>query len=297
MPTLAGIEYAVSTDSFRKGIDNNGPYYNVDLIIEDWADSDDFGNALMGLGNNTIPHENPLSPRSYASGVAIEGFGEPVLNTNGLPEYDEGAIVHVTYRPSAYAGLFRVTDDPENVNQIDPGTPLTFAVQDLDFDSERITIPGENHKLKWLGSGKKADVPLSVEIGLTTMVLNFTRARFLPIAFIRECRGKVNGPGPAITTPQLILPANTGGTFLGAVRGTVLFKGAKTKMEAATNGSVQKSIQMIFVEREQPWGRYITGESLDEDLRWDFLVDGSGNKQFIECDMRQLIYYSSWVAA
>jgi hypothetical protein len=294
MPTINGIEYVHLVENFVKGIDDRGPWYRCQYYIDNYSDSDTFANALVGIGTATQPHRHQLSQNVVATNPVVIGQGTPILNADGLPsDYTEGAVVEVIYRASTLQGILtQATDDPNNYEQIfDPsGQPVLYCTQEIDYGVEIVTIP--NNSYIWSTGLTRANVPVKVEVAITTLTLTFHRIRLIPTGLIRSCRGKVNGPGPQITSPSLILPANTSGIFLGAPRGQVLFQGARTSREVASNGQVSRKLSMVFVERDHPWGTFLRPDSLET---WDYLEDNSGKRMYKEQDFRGLLYFAQLV--
>lgn len=289
VPTVNGIEYIHLIEDYQKGIDDRGPWYKCRFYITNYSDSDNFGNALLGIGVTTLPNRYVLSQNVFAQAVTIEGLGNPVLNADGLPtSYDGGALVDVIYRSSAFQGTLYADSDPNNYEQIfDPNvSPVLYCTQEVDFGVEMHTIP--NHNYKWESDNTSAGIPVKIEISLTTLSMTFHRIRLIPTGQIRSCRGKINGPGPQITSTNLILPASDG-TFLGAARGHVLFQGARSVREVASNGEVSRKLNMVFVERSQPWGKFLRNDSANT---WDYLKDSSNNHLYEEVDMRPLLYFA-----
>jgi hypothetical protein len=292
LPTIAGVPY-VHTVRYLKGFEPDGvPFYQAEFTIDDYGDSDTFANTLVGVGQ-VESHRYPYATNFIATPpVAIEGLGKPIPNADGKPQYDGGARITVTYRPAFRFGVTDAAAPPGAGNEqiFDPtAQPVLWMTEEVSFDSEIGTVPDAS--FLWEDDSSVAKVPLKYEISLTTMILTLHRVRAIPMGLIRSCRGKVNGPGPEITSTSLILPDNPSGVFLGASRGTVLFKGPKTTRNFGTDGDVERRLQLTFVEREQPWGKYLKNSK----FQWVYLKDSDGNRQFQEADFRPLLYYAMLV--
>lgn len=267
------LSHAHMTADFYKGADAQGPYYVVQYLFDDWADSDQVVNELMGIayrvGSTTVrlpPHQHPLSPNLYCQSARVVGQGSPVLNAPGLPAYDGGFVVEAEYRTSVGQGLILPADDPSNLHQIDPTTPVLWCTQELDFATEAITVP--DHAYLWTSDLTLADTPVKIETSVTTMSLTFHRLPYLPMTAVRAKRGKVNDA-----------------TFLGAAAGTVLFVGAKTTREVTTDGAVTQRVQLVFKEREHPWNYFFRKDKfLFEDL-----VDAVGGRAYASTDLGPLV--------
>jgi hypothetical protein len=268
MPSVGGISFIHSVRYFEKGIDEAGPYYDVEYQIEDWDQSDAFANALRGIGTGTSPHRHPLSTNLACVAARVTGKGSVLLDAGGLPGYGGGALIRATYRSggAAFGGAFSDLghDDPLLRHQIDSSTPLIWCTQELDFSQETISLP--NHQYVW-ASGGRANVPVQLDVAVTTMVLTFHRRSYLPTALIRAKRGRLNNA-----------------LFLGAPAETVRFLGAKTTREAATDGSTEQKVQLVFQERDVSWNKFLR----DDGVTWEYIQDGSGNRRYLTTDLSPL---------
>jgi hypothetical protein len=276
MPSVAGITYIHSIRYFAKGIDAQGPYYDVEYQIGDWNDSDTFANALVGLGTDA-PHRHPLSTNLVCVSAVPTGKGKPTLNSEGLPQYDNGAIVKATYRSPgvAFGGSFSdvALDDPGNAHQIDPTTPIVWCTQELDFSVETLSLP--NSTYYWEGDSSTATIPVQVDIPIITLVLTFHRRSSLPVSTVRSLVGKVNDA-----------------TFLGAGQQTVLFRGARTTREASTDGTTTQKVQLTFQQRPVSWNKFLRPNRMPTGTTtatWDNLRDADGYRRFDQADLSPLV--------
>lgn len=241
MPTLNGINYTHLIDGFTKGIDEKSPWVRAVYSIDSYDDSDEFCNALMGFGTSTgpitgitvtrgAPHAYPLSTNLYChSATVIDGLGRPVLNADGLPAWEGGALIQAEYRPVPmdFSGA-------QSNHNIDPATPMTWCTQELDFSTQTFTLP--NSKLKYTSgplSGKETDVYVKFEIPITVMTLTFHKLPYLPMVIMRTLRGRVNNA-----------------TFFGSPAECILFKGMKTSREFNTDGTVVQRVAITLEERD-----------------------------------------------
>jgi hypothetical protein len=246
MSTTLPVAYSHIIEGFQKGIDQGGPFYKVIYKIDDWNKTDDFCNALMGAASMTgpitggtvtrnSPHQHPLSTQLFCiSATVIEGLGNPVLNANGYPDYDGGALIAAEYRTLTWDAI---TPNPNN--SIDAATALPYYTQDLDFTSTSFTLP--DSKLRYTSgpkSGQFTDVYVKFEVPVTILTLTVHQLPYLPVPAIRACRGRVNNA-----------------TFLGSPAECVLFKGGKTHREPAPDGSIVQTVTLEFHERnsDQTW--------------------------------------------
>lgn len=271
MPDL-NIKYAHAWDSMTKGIDQQGPYYQVKYYFRNWADSDDVANAMRGYtyraGGVTTripPHTHLLSPNLSCTEVAIEGCGNAVLNAEGLPSFDSGFFVIATYRSLPW--VLQGGNDPNNENQIDPTSPpLLWCTQELDYDTETIPYNGKR-MYRWESDMKHTEIPVKKTIGITILVITFHKLPYLPMDVVRAKRGKINNA-----------------TFLGAPAETILFKGARTTRDMNTDGTVSQRLQLTFHERDQSWNK-----SLRTDGTWAYYKDPAGNRVFDTADLSPLL--------
>jgi hypothetical protein len=244
MSTTLPVAYSHIIEGFQKGIDQGGPFYRVIYKIESWDSSDDFCNALMGIASMTgpitggtvtrnPPHQHPLSTNLFCiSATVIEGLGSPVLNANGYPDYDGGALIAAEYRVLTWDAI------PNVPNSIDSATPLPYYTQDLDFTSTSFTL--RDSKLRYTSgpkSGQFTEVFVKFEVPVTILTLTVHQLPYLPVPAIRTCRGCVNNA-----------------TFLGSPAECVLFKGGKTHREPGPDGSIVQTVTLVFEERNSDQG-------------------------------------------
>lgn len=258
-----------------KGVDDQGPFYKVSYYFSDWADSDLVANQLRGytqrVGSSTLrvgPHQHPLSSNLCCVDVQINGVGAPVLNPDGLPYYADGFTASAVYRTPPW--LPYSEQDPGNVNQIDPTTPVLWCTQELDYDTE--TYVHESGKYKWETgdalNGKRTDVPVKVTLGVTTMVLTFHQLPYLPMTTFRSLRNRINNA-----------------TFLGVDAYKLWFVGPRTVRERNTDGTLSQRVSLVFKERDVDWRMFLRPDIID----WAKIKDDSGNYVLTAADLSPLI--------
>lgn len=270
MSTSLPVSYVHTIDYFTKGIDAQGPFYRVGYKIDNWADTDRVCNALMGnaIRNGTVfravPHQHPLSPNLYCVSAAVtEGHGQPVLSPSGYPNYSGGATIQAEYRPPSF------DFGPADINNsFDPATPILWCTQELDFATETYTIA--DAKYNFTNTPQTVDVPVKIQIPITTLTLTFHQLPYMPMTVVRQLRGRVNSA-----------------TFLGAPAGTVLFKGARTTRQWNSDGSAVQEVQMTFSERDPlyPWNSLPNSKS----LAWNPVEDPQGNTMYPTADLTPLV--------
>jgi hypothetical protein len=271
MPTLAGIEYTHLIDGFSKGIDQTSPFVRVIYKIDSYEDSNDFANALMGFGSSTgpisgitvtrgVPHACPLSTNLFAhSATVIEGLGQPILNSNGFPQWDGGALIQVEYRPAPFD--FAGGENPNH--QIDPTNPQTWCTQELSWSSETKTISS--------AATVPASIPASITIHNLIMTLTYHKLPYLPMGLADSVIGCVNST-----------------QFLGAAAGLVIFRGPDTHRDFNTDGSVVQEVKMTFAKRPAayPWN---SGPSRLNPYTFVPVKDSNNNPPFRTADLNVLL--------
>lgn len=271
MPTSLPYNYAHAVQEFRKGIDQTGPYYQVIYLFDDWSQSDDVVNTLRGYtirsGGFTTripPHQHPLSPNLYCVDAYAEGL-QPATGVAGYPNFTGKFTVTATYRPITYVP----GGAPDTYNQFDASTTVLWATQELDYETEVYTIP--NHTFVYQSDKKHSMVPMTIQAGITVMVLTFYQLPYLPTAAIRSLRGKVNNS-----------------TFFGVTSECLLFKGGRCTREFNTDGNITNRCALIFHERDSDKG-WNKVPRHDDFSTWDTIQDASANKPYTLADFSPLI--------
>jgi hypothetical protein len=283
MSTNYIVATAHTIEYFSKGIDQQSPYMHVQYYIQNYSDTDRFINALMGAGSITgpitggtvtrnTPHQHPLSTNLFCINAGlVQGLGNAVLNANGYPDFDGGALINAEYRPLSWDAI-----TPDQNNSIDPTTSILYCTQEIDFSTETMTI--FDHEFKFsagTGLGSKTGVPAKFSIPITHLSLTFHDLPYMPMTAVRSLRGKVN-------TVQ----------FLGSPPGTVLFRGCRTRRQFNSDGSVVQEVQMSFDERSSlhPWNSLPSKAT----LVWNPVTDDGttgGNKMFEVGDLNPLVQF------
>lgn len=234
------VQTAHTINYFSKGIDTQGPYYKVEYLISNYADSDRFINALRGYSTQyggtsgfvtkVGPHQHPLSPNLFCiTAELVEGLGTPTTNLNGYPSYSGGALIRAEYRPWTGGDY-----TPQPQNNIDPMTPILWCTQELDFTVESYILP--KTLLVWDSDGVPTDIEFKRDIAIVIMSLTFQRLPYIPMATVAPLVGRINAY-----------------TFLGQSAGHVLFAGAQTTREMDTSGAIVQKVQLVFKSREADW--------------------------------------------
>jgi len=268
------VNYAHAWTEISKGIDSGGGYYYVTYYIQDsWQDADTIINELLGYASRVgqqsyqrSPHQYPLDPsgRSLCYEATCEGVGNAVPNADGYPVYSNGYFIHAKYRVPPIP--MYPQNDPENLTGIDPATPLLFASQDVDFETDFILL--EKSQYVFASDSKKCSVPVKIEVGVSVMDVTFYRVPWLPMSLFRTLRGQVNNA-----------------PFLGSATGCVLFKGARTHRDRLTDGTYVKQVQLILHDRTKPWNQVYRPDT----LAWDTIQDSGGVKPYTAGNLSSLL--------
>lgn len=269
------VNYAHCWQEMYKGIDSNGPFYDVKYYIKDWSLADSVANQLRGyttrIGTTTMrypPHQHPLSPNLQCIDVKIEGVGTATLNASGLPYYSDGFIASCRYQ--AIPWMPGAVNDPGNLNQIDPTNPILWCTQELDFATEEYVH--ESNQYVWETgdslNGTKTGIPIRVTLGVTTMNITFHQLPYMPLATLRSLRNKINST-----------------TFLGASAYTILFVGGRSVRDFSADGTICQKVSLTFKERDVDWRMFLRKDKID----WAKVKDSSGNYVLSTADLTPLI--------
>jgi hypothetical protein len=282
MSTNYIVATAHTIEYFSKGIDS-APYMHVQYYIQNYSDVDRFINALRGAVSMTgpitggtvtrnAPHQHPLSPNlSCVNASLVQGLGNPIINANGYPDFDGGALIAAEYRPLTWDAV-----TPDRNNSIDPTTSILYCTQEINFSTETMTIGNNTFKFSsGTASGLTTGVPAKFSIPITNLVLTIHQLPYMPMQAVRSLRGKVNST-----------------VFLGSPAGTVLFRGARSTRRFNTDGTVVQEIQLILDERNplHPWNSLPSRVT----LVWAPVTDdgtSGGTKMFEVADLTPLLQF------
>lgn len=272
------IDVAHGVDYFAKGIDAQGPYFRVEYLINSYAQSSIFVDFLLGLVNATgttygrrAPHRHPLAPNLYCqSAEVVEGFGGPLLNASGLPQYAGAAKIRAEYRPWA-GGCLEMTPNELN-QQIDPATPILWCTQEIEGSVETYTLPKTS--LKFISDNSPTDMPFRLNVSVMHMNLTFHQVPYLPATVLANA---------------MAAPVNNA-TFLGVATGLVLYKGFKTSREYQSDGTVAQKVMLSFARR--PTGMKWNHLPRPDTLVWAGVVAQSGGGvPYNESDLGALLVF------
>ena len=244
--TIGGVSCEEMRDGFEEGIDGRGVHGTKKYLCA-WSGRYAVANALLGFTTGTgsggpvvtvPPMAWPESPNMFASSVTIAGAGKA---TQGAIQIQfEKAVITAQYGASpGWSPL------PLPNMSIDPGSPYTYATQEIDFGREMVTIEGSACTLA-NGHAFPAAVPYAVPLPHAILTIQLQRVPYLPAQAFLVAMGK---------------PLNNA-TFLGVQAGYLMFDGAKSRMENMSDGSYGQNLTLVF--RVRPV------------LRWDETWDPDG---------------------
>jgi hypothetical protein len=277
MSQTLSFNYAHSWTDITKGADQNGPFYEVDFIIQgDWQkDGDTAVNELLGYTSGPsgaasyIPaFQYPLSPNLLCvSAHIVSGIGSPNLNANGYPSFSTGFVVRARFQATPWSPYGSI--DPDNLQGIDQGTPIPYCTQDLDFEC---TTQGASTTkgYTWQSDATVVGIPLQLKGWSTVMTLTFHTVPFLNSPLIRSLRGNVNNAA-----------------FLGGAVGCILFRGARSSLGLQSNGTYARTLQLVLIENNNPWNQIVRPST----GKLDTPLDGNSNPFYSSANLSQLLSF------
>jgi hypothetical protein len=227
--TIGGVPVEEMRDGFEEGVDGRGPHGTKKYLCG-WAGRYAVANALLGYTTGagsggpivTVPPMSwPESPNMFVSSITIAGAGK---STQGPVQIQfEKAIVTANYGSSSgWSPL------PLPNMSIDPGSPFTYATQELDFGRESITI--EKSAVFLANGNRLKNQNYAVPLPHAILTIQLQRVPYLPAQAILVAMGK---------------PLNSV-KFLGVDPGYLMFDGAKSHMEVMTDGSYSQNLGLVF---------------------------------------------------
>lgn len=227
--TIGGISCEEMRDGFEESVDGQGVHATKKYLC-DWSGRYAVANALLGFTSGTgsggpvttvPPMAYPEIPNLYARDITIEGKGKCTQGT--LQLQFEKAIVTAQYGTSSgWSPL------PLPNMSIDPGSPFTYATQDLDFGREMLTI--EKSAVFLANGSKLKNQNYAVPLPHAILTIQLQRVPYLPAQAILVAMGK---------------PLNSV-RFLGVDPGYLMFDGCKSHRENMTDGSYSQNLTLVF---------------------------------------------------
>lgn len=243
---IGGVTCQEIVDGFEEGVQGQGPIATKKYLC-DWTDRYALVNGLLGLvsgsgGSNpsvtlTKPFSYPESRNLWAREISIKGAGKP---TQGILQIAfPKAIVTVNFGVPSF-GYLNYPDQ-----SIDPGNPYVWATQEIDYGREMVSVPSST--VKFAGGGNfNSNTPYAFPLPHMTMSITLHKVPYLPAAQIWTATKA---------------PLNNA-TYLGIPAGYLMFRGARTRLEASTDGTYAQEVTFNFAARPT--------------LRWDEAYDTNG---------------------
>ena len=275
--TLGSVVLKENFGSYEAGIDLDGPYINKQYLAPSWGVSFACVNALRGtvfvtggvggVVTRVFPHRCPESPGLYCMDARIIPEAEQDNKDSGRPAFNL-PIIQCRYSVPKYE--VNTSDDPGGVdgfvNDASPGTPYTFAVQNIDFGSELIKVPGS--AFHFSSPTLATDVPTVRTVGTAQMTFVKKYVPYLPFVNVTQYINKLNL-----------------GTFFGQPEGTIQFLGLHTRSEYLSDGTRSREIELRFKWREFDFNKFMR----PDDATFDFLYDKNSNMMYRYMDLKPLL--------
>ena len=249
---------------------------NYILGKADWPKIDAVIDALMGtaatsggLGGSItrrLPHQCPEDNRLYCHDAWFLEGAEQDLKDSGRPTFDN-ATIQATYGFLPYT--INPLDDPNGLigfpNSDSPGTPYTYAIQEVKGGTEMIRLP--NSGFKWASDNKPAVDSVGRFIGNGSFIFVRKRVPYLNEPLYLSLQNKLNDR-----------------VMFGAPIGQFRFHNWGTRTEFNDDGTRSNEVTFDFRWREFDWNKFMRPDG----NTFDFLVDGSANKVYSYADLRPL---------
>lgn len=187
-----------------------------------------------------VPYQLPsVNLPCYAQRFRVEpcGVGGGPAPTGGLSpgEFFSDAIVTIEFETPKSIQQF--ADDPQGLNQLDPGNPITMCEQSVELGGKMISRKGSQYRYDTSGNAVAGDVGvLEVEAKL---VLTFPRVPYLPWQLVQPYIGCVNEV-----------------EILGCPMGTLLLEGMGTQIKPSPDmltGGLAQQVTLTFSSAVQDW--------------------------------------------
>lgn len=217
----------------------------------------------VAIGNN-------LTPAIYVQAFRIRPMGAPIPSANYVPgpvpgltpgDFYTRAIVTLSFETVTY--INQSSDDPYNLNQLDPTNPITACEQSVEMRAKMRSTKGKGWAYKTSGKPVPGDFPVPETEAV--LVLDFPRIPYLPWFYVAPYMGAVN-----------MYP------MLGAATGALILDGMGTKTSPQPDGSIQQNARLTFC-CNLPGGAAAGTSPGGAGTDWNMqpLDDGSGNWDYI----------------
>jgi hypothetical protein len=243
------VPYEILADGYEVVAGDGGLRATVPCIVA-WEDAFTFADDVMGYGtavvvgpvSYSIPWKFPgaVNAKLYASGCRVTPIGakqDVLADGSGLVpgQYFKYAKVVVDFSTPSFTQ--DPSDDPANLNQLDPANPITYCEQSIESGGTMETRSKGGYEFAD-GDLTKVRHDLAVFVPESRLVLNFPRIPFLPWQRIQTYLGSLNDR-----------------VMFQCAIGTLLFEDARTKFSATNQGLQGQNFQMTLVYRGYHWNQ------------------------------------------
>ena len=280
------VNYSIMPKGYRLSGDvRSGIKATVPCLLN-WSDALTFVNEVLvapsavryGLITWNAPLQFPAigfgatgkQPPIYCQGFDIQPLGAPPPNsgyvlgpTAGLEpgDYFTKAVVTLQFESITYTQ--QSSDDPYNLNQLDPENPITACEQSVEMSGKVRSTKGKGWVYKTSGNPVPGDFPVPETEAL--LVLDFPRIPYLPWYWVAPYMGKANSYA-----------------MLGAAVGALILDGMTTRARPGTDGTMQQNVVLKFA-CNLPGGAAAgdSDGSVGTDWNMQPLNDGSGDWDYV----------------
>lgn len=277
----------LAKDGFRLSGDENSGIKAMVRYRVDWANVYNFLNAMiepvnvvrLGQVTYTLPYNLPATVVAipvYPVGFDVVPMGvrqdltvSTVLPYQGLaatdPYYQYGIVTINFAQPRRQMDL---KDDPNNLQQLDPGNPIIMVEQSVNYSDKMQTQKG--HRYRYVSDGKAVDGEFAKPVSGADITLHYPDLPYQPWQYLKPYVNRVNSQ-----------------TFLLCDPGTILMKSPKTTVKFPLLGSsvpMKQSVILTFKYQEEGWNKLPK-----PDGTYDDVVKAGGGSIFDTVDFRTLI--------
>ena len=236
------VPYKILADGYRiSGDVRSGLKATVRYFVS-WSNALTFVNEVLvspaatvvGLVSWNAPYQFPvqfggLAPSLYVQAFDIQPCGASAtpVPTGGLAPGEYYTFAIVTLQFESVLAIQQASDDPNNLNQLDPENPITACEQSVKLGGKMTTVKGRGYKYQTSGNPIPGD--MAVPSTEARLILKFPRIPYLPWEFVAPYIGKVNQD-----------------VTLGCAKGALLLDGMDTDVTPSVNGTIQQKLVLEF---------------------------------------------------
>lgn len=241
------VPYGIIPRGYRLSGDvRSGLKATVPCLVA-WSNAITFVNQVLvapsaeriGLISWNAPLQFPIAFGSRTPAMYVQAFDivptgvEPGITPQtswansglGPGEFFSDAIVTLQFESVTY--INQASDDPQNLNQLDPENPITACEQSVKLRPRMRSVKGRGYKYKTSGKPVPGDVAIPETEAI--LVLKFPRVPYLPWQQVAPYCGKVN------TDPML-----------GCGAGALMLEGMDTEIRPQPDGSLGQCLVLEF---------------------------------------------------